>query len=148
VNPADLCGVAFGHVQGSAQVQSFDKLAADCAKRGKPAPTQRLFQDVGTQLQALRNNRFEAALQDPAAGAQTAKQTNGAIVMLPGKIPTDTPRPAGWVFAKGNTALEKAVTKAIDSLIQDGSWQKILKDNGIAGSAIVPPTLNTATPAL
>ncbi|MYW96177.1 transporter substrate-binding domain-containing protein [Amycolatopsis rubida] len=144
VNPAGLCGVNFGHVQGSAQVQAFDKLVADCAKQGKPAPTQILFQDVGTQLQALRNNRFAAALQDPAAGAQTEKQTSGALVLLPGRVPAITPTPAGWVFAKGNTGLQKAVVQAIGSLIKDGTWQKIMRDNGVSEFSIVPPTLNTA----
>jgi polar amino acid transport system substrate-binding protein len=146
VDPSDLCGVRFGHVQGSAQIQAFESIAAQCAKDGKSAPTQVLFQDVGTQLQALRNDRFAADLQDPAAGAQTERQTNDALIMLPGNVPTLAADPAGWVFAKGNQGLEKAVLQSIDALIKDGTWQKLMADNGMSDVAIVPPTLNTVVP--
>ncbi|MDP9906178.1 transporter substrate-binding domain-containing protein [Arthrobacter bambusae] len=143
VDPAQLCGVTFGHLQGSAQASAFDLIAADCAKRGAPAPKQILFQDPGTQMQALQNNRFDAALQNPPAGAQTQRETKGALVVLPGKVSTIPVDPSGWVFAKGNTELEKAVSQAIQSLIQDGTWAKMLKDNDFLDYAIVPPTLNT-----
>ncbi|MYW96175.1 transporter substrate-binding domain-containing protein [Amycolatopsis rubida] len=147
IDPANLCGVSFGHVQGSAQVQVVEAIAAECAKSGKPAPTQMLFQDVGTQLQALRNHRFQADLQDPAAGAQTERQTNGALVLLPDRVPNVPVLPSGWVFAKGNTEMEKAVVQAVGSLIADGTWQKLMNDNGMTKVAIVPPTINTKPPA-
>lgn len=143
IQPAGLCGVTFGHLQGSAQVAAFEQIAADCAKRGEPAPQQILFQDPGTQMQALQNDRFEAALQNPPVAALTERETKGALMVLQGKVPTISVDPAGWVFAKGNTELERAVSQAIGSLITDGRWTKVLKDNDFEDFAIVPPTLNT-----
>lgn len=143
VDPSHLCGVAFGHLQGSAQTVGFEQITADCAKRSEPAPTQILFEDPGTQMQGLQNNRFEAALQNPPVAALTQRETKGALVFLPGKVPTIADDPAGWVFAKGNTELERAVTQAIHSLIKDGTWTNVLKENDFLDYAILPPTLNT-----
>lgn len=143
IEPSRLCGVSFGHLQGSAQVAAFEQIAADCSKRGEPAPEQILFQDPGTQMQALQNDRFEAALQNPPVAALTERETKGALMVLSGKVSTISVDPAGWVFAKGNTELERAVSQAIGSLIQDGTWTKVLKENNFEEFAIVPPTLNT-----
>jgi polar amino acid transport system substrate-binding protein len=148
VDPNDLCGVAFGHVDGSANAQAVDDLAAACAAAGKPAPTQMLFQDVGSQLQALRNDRFAADLQDPAAGATTTRETNGDLVMIEQQVPGLPVADAGWVFPKGSTALEHAVLQSIDSLIADGTWGRIMDENGMSASAILPPTLNQQRPEL
>ncbi|MDQ0103005.1 hypothetical protein J2T10_002662 [Paenarthrobacter nicotinovorans] len=35
------------------------------------------------------------------------------------------------------------MSQAIGSLIQDGTWTKVLKENNFEEFAIVPPTLNT-----
>jgi polar amino acid transport system substrate-binding protein len=142
VSPADICGVSFGHVTGSAQADMFQGLVDGCAAAGRPAPTEMLFQDVATQLQGLRGGRFDALLQPPPVGLSLAATPGSGFAMLPGLVEEIPAASAGWVFPKGDTEMERAVLQSIQSLIDDGTWGRILADGGLTETALVPPTLN------
>jgi polar amino acid transport system substrate-binding protein len=141
LSASDVCGVTFGHVTGSAQADAFPGLVESCTAAGKPAPTEMLFQDTATQLQGLRTSRFDALLQNPAAGHALQEQGAG-FDMLPGLVEEIPSAASGWVFTKGDTELERAVLQSIQSLIDDGTWGRIMNDNGLGETALMPPTLN------
>jgi polar amino acid transport system substrate-binding protein len=143
VNPDDLCSssVIFGETVGSVNLEADHEIAGNCAKAGKPSPKVLTFQDVATRNQALVNGHTTAMTDDPAVIKYESEKQHVPVAVLPGghlDLTGAKPIALGWLFKKGDTAMEKPVTQAIAALIKDGTWQRILKQGGVADS-IIPP---------
>jgi polar amino acid transport system substrate-binding protein len=144
VNPNDLCTATFGDAEGTVNLQSDKKIAAQCAAEGKPRPTVLTFQDVPTRNEALVTGHTTVALDDPAVIKYESQVQGVPLEALQGAHLSATiakPIPLGWLFKKGNTQMERAVQQAIANLIKNGTWQRIMKEGGIT-DPIIPPTFN------
>lgn len=122
---ADMaCGASVGVIRGSLQQSTFlPSQAPKCKKAGKQPPTAKAYQD-GPQAQlALESNRIDAVMLDAPPLLDAAKknpdtfQTVGPMVK--------NPNPGGVAFPKGSK-LVKPISAAINKLIEDGTYQKVL----------------------
>lgn len=75
----------------------------------------------------------------PVAGYAIA-QTDGQLEML-GKV--EGVAPEGIVIKKGDSQMDEAVQKAVQKLIDDGTYLKILKYWGVEDGAIETSEINT-----
>jgi polar amino acid transport system substrate-binding protein len=71
--------------------------------------------------------------------AYAVEQTNGQLELL-GEIYDAAPY--GYVFAKAQADLAEAVQGAVQALIDDGSYQKILDEWGVGQGAITTSETN------
>lgn len=147
-NPKNLtatmaCGARVGVIRGSLQQNTFlPSQTSKCVKAGKKAPTAQAYQD-GPQAQlALQSNRIDAVMLDAPPLLDAAKkspnlfQTVGPLVK--------NPNPGGVAFPKGS-ALAKPVQAAINQLISDGTYRKILSKWNLSAISIDHSALNGAT---
>ena len=135
-----LCGKRVG----SSRRTSFpDNTAAwsaeNCVKAGKPAIVVVGTDGSSDARMQLRQNRIDAAVQ----GGETLPYQNG--LEQNAYAPLGKPflsQYTGIGIAKSNTALSSALTTALNQLIADGSYQKLLAKWGLQEHAVPKAMIN------
>jgi polar amino acid transport system substrate-binding protein len=142
VNPRNLCGETMSSGSGSFQTAALQVLSKACTKAGKPAITILNYATTAQQIQAVLTRRAVAWLAVPAVVSYYARQ-NRQMAVLPAVVPIPKSLAAvqGWPIQK-DPVLAAALVKAINVLIKDGTWEKILKANGAQTGALIPPLVN------
>jgi polar amino acid transport system substrate-binding protein len=119
----DLCGKNVAVQQGTVQVDDLTARSGDCTKAGKPAINMQQFQaqtDVNLQVQTKRS---QAMLADSPVIDYAVTQTDGAVEVV--GEPYDT-APYGIALKKDQASYPQAVQGAVQALIDDGTYAKIL----------------------
>lgn len=130
---ADLCGKGVGLQSGAVQVPIAQKASDDCVAAGKPPiDIKQLGKDSEVQM-LLRNNRIAVDLLDAPVAAYSAAQ-GGEFEVVPGE--RYEVRPHGVMVLKGNDQLAQAIATAIDELMADGTYKKILDEYHVPDLAI------------
>ena len=80
-------------------------------------------------------------LADSPVSAYAVDQTNGQLELL-GDIYDSAPY--GYVVAKDQTRLRPGDRRRGQGLIDDGTYETVLKKWGVEGGAITDPTVNPA----
>jgi len=144
-NPDDVCGTKVGVVTGSTDAQAVQQMSARCVRQGKKGvaivslPQQT---DIATRL-------VDGALNATLAGSTNVqyagKQTHGRIVTIG---PISQPSPDGIAVKRGDTAWARVVAGALNAMIQDGDFRRILArwgvQQGAVSRAVVNPQHNIA----
>jgi polar amino acid transport system substrate-binding protein len=133
INADDLCGKAVGVQAGTVQVDDLAARSTACTSAGKPAIAVSELQAQTDVTLALTANRVVAMLADSPIVAYAAKTTEGAVEAV--GEPYDT-APYGIVLAKNQGDFGKALQGAVQSLMDDGSYGKILEKWGVQAGAI------------
>ena len=139
----DLCGKNVAVQQGTVQVDDLTAKSEDCTKAGKPAINVQQFQqqtDVNLQVQTKRS---QAMLADSPVIDYAVKQTDGAVEVV--GAPYDT-APYGIALKKNQGTYAQAIQGAVQALIDDGTYAKILAKWGLnTAGAITKAELNPAS---
>ncbi len=143
ISAKDLCGHTLGVTQGSNQLALAQDVSKACTADGKPAIDLKILDDSAGTILAVANGRVEGMINDAAVSAYlTSKQQ--ALEVLPGVF-EGTEFRAGMVVAKDNNALSRALQTALQSMMDDGSYEKIFANWGVADQARAEATLNDET---
>ena len=140
VDTSNLCGKKVAVQTATMQETAANKMAKQCKADGKPTLdviSSKLQTDVTTNVATGKADVFYA--DSPVAGYAIA-QTNGELEML-GKA--EGIAPEGIVVKKGDKQMDEALQKALQKLIDDGTYMKILKYWGVEDGAISKPEINT-----
>ena len=140
IDTSDLCGKKVAVQTATMQETAANELAKQCKADGKPALeviSSKLQTDVTTNVVTGKADVFYA--DSPVAGYAIA-QTDGQLETL-GKA--EGVAPEGIVIKKGDTQMDEAVQKAVQKLIDDGTYMKILKYWGVEDGAITKSEINT-----
>ncbi|KAA9166929.1 ABC transporter substrate-binding protein [Amycolatopsis acidicola] len=139
----NLCGKNVAVQQGTVQVDDVTKRSDDCTKAGKPAINVQQFQaqtDVNLQLTTKRS---QAMLADSPVVDYAVKQTGDAVEVV--GQPYDT-APYGIALKKDQGSYSQAIQGAVQALIDDGTYGKILAKWGLSTSgAITKSEINPAS---
>jgi polar amino acid transport system substrate-binding protein len=140
VNPEDACGKSIGVQQGTVQVDDLVARSKKCTDAGKPA-----IKQVVRKQQTEVNNDLVAGKVDAMAADSPIV---GGAVKKTGKLEIigevyDT-APYGYALGKNSGQFKDAVLGALQALIADGTYKKILTDNGVESGAITEPAINAA----
>jgi polar amino acid transport system substrate-binding protein len=81
----------------------------------------------------------DAMLADSPVSAYAVQKTNGQLALL-GTIYESAPY--GYVLPKNETDFGSAIASAVQALIADGTYNKILTKWGVQAGAITNPTVN------
>lgn len=130
-----LSGKAVGCEKGTSQAASLAALNDILKSEGKPLVTVSEYPDQPAALLALQSGKVVADLTDASTGGYIAVTTdNGATF----EIVVDPKPPAGWetqpdgiAILKGNDGLRDAIQKALQALMDDGTYKTIIDNYGI-----------------
>ena len=136
---ADLCGVKAAIDQGTTEVEDARVASEECVKAGKPAIDVIILPGTNEMVLALQSGRADVAMIDTSSGAYIASQ-NADEFEVPGA--SYAARHYGIVIPKGSDELAKAVQGAVQALIDDGTYGKILEKWGQATGAVSEATIN------
>lgn len=140
VNPDDACGKSIGVQQGTVQVDDLKARSKKCTDAGKPA-----IKSVVRKQQTEVNNDLVAGKAD---GMAADSPIVGDAVKKTGKLEIigqvyDT-APYGYTLGKNSGQFKDAVLAAVKALIADGTYKKILTENGVESGAITESAINAA----
>ncbi len=139
VDPESACGKKIAVQKGTVQVDDVTARSEKCTAAGKPEITIDQYDAQSDATAAVVSGKDDAGLADSPVMAYAVKQTKGQLQLL-GDIYDAAPY--GYVVAKDQTEFAQAIADAVKSLIDDGSYTKVLENWGVEDGAIDNPTVN------
>lgn len=143
----DLCGKTVGAENGTTQLDQLTKEDAEgsvvkaCKDASKEPPQAKGFPKQTDVNAALQAGRIDAYLADSPVVDYAVKKTGDAFE----KAGKDTDSaPYGIALPKNAGTMKEAVQAAVQSLIEDGSYQKILDNWGVGDGAVTDSKINGA----
>lgn len=139
-NQASLCGKRVGTSRSTsfpAEIRRWS--AANCEGAGKPAIEVVNAESTVDARAQLRQGRIDAAVQGSETVPYFMQQTPGAFRVLGAPFTTVY---QGIAFKKADTEFRDAVAGALQALIQDGSYGRILAKWELPGNAVDTPLIN------
>ncbi len=130
-----LAGQAVGCEKGTTQAVMLENLNKQFQSAGKPAMTINQYPDQPSALLAVQSGKVVGDLTDHSTAAYIAMTTdNGAtfeVVADPAAPSGYDSQPVGAGVLKTNTALRDTLQKALQGLIDDGSYKTIIDHYGL-----------------
>ncbi|WP_454962922.1 ABC transporter substrate-binding protein [Corynebacterium durum] len=144
INPDDACGRTVAVQRGTvSDTDDVVKRSEDCVAQGKPPITKLAFESSDAAATALILGRADALSADSPVTAYAVARSDGKIKTVG---PLSDAASYGWPVPK-NSELTPALVAALDSLIRNGEYERIMKqwgiEEGLADQALVngePPT--------
>ena len=139
IDTSDLCGKKVAVQTATMQETEANKIAKQCEADGKDkleVISSKLQTDVTTNVVTGKADVFYA--DSPVAG-YAISQTDGQLEAL-GDV--EGVAKQGIAVKKGNTQLAEAVQKAVQKLMDDGTYMKILKHWGVESGALDKAEIN------
>lgn len=140
VNPDDACGKTVGVQKATVQVEDIEERNAACTAAGKEAIDIQQFTQQSDVTTALVSGKVDAMLADSPVIAYAITQT-GKLEQA-GDIYGSAPY--GVVVPLAEKEFATTVQGAIQALIEDGSYAKILEQWGLQDGAVTTSELNPA----
>jgi polar amino acid transport system substrate-binding protein len=138
---ADICGHKVAVEKGTTQADDATAQGKKCTAAGKPGVSVLVFPDQNGANLALSSGRADVGMADSPVAAYQVKQANGQFKLVGTDYGT---APYGIAIPKGS-GMDKPVLDALQKLMADGTYTKILDKWGIQKGAIHNPTINGAT---
>jgi polar amino acid transport system substrate-binding protein len=143
-----LCGKAVSVEKGTTELDDATAGSAKCVTEHKQKITVLSFDDQNQTNLAVISGRAVASLADSQVAAYQVKLTNGQVkvtgdYLAPAPYGIAIARPAG--SAVGSAPLTKAIFDALQKLITDGTYKKILDKWGTAAGALPAAKINGAS---
>ncbi len=135
----DLCGKPVAVQKGTIHVGFAEDASADCERRGDAAVDVKTFPKDSDAILQIRNGRAVADLTDSPVAAYNAETRDDLEVV---KAPLYKAEPYGIGVKKGNDQLRDAFHEALQSLIDDGTYGKLLDKYGMRSGAVTKATIN------
>jgi polar amino acid transport system substrate-binding protein len=139
VDPNNACGKAIAVQTNTVQNEDLMARSQKCTQAGKPAIKIDSYQGQDQATAAVVSGKDAAGLADSPVGAYAVKQTGDKLQLL-GDIYESAPY--GYVIPKDQADFAQAVAGAVDAVIKDGTYQKVLEKWGVQGGAITKAEVN------
>jgi len=129
----DLCGKSLGFTNGEAP--PIAALQTACQKAGKPAVQIKRFQKTPDILLAVQSGQVTGRIVDSVNGNYFVKQAAGKLKFVANVLPVHW-IPTGIAVPVGQTALLAKIKAGLQTLIQNGTYGRILARWGAAGTEV------------
>lgn len=135
---SDLCGLTISTVAADSSIPILQGYSTTCTNAGQKAITVTTFADQGSAVLAVQSGQ---------ADATTATVTNLGYVSVqnPGKFRIDGPS-FDYVYigiaTKKHNGVAQSLAKALNVLIRNGKYQKILAKYGVQADAVKRARVN------
>jgi polar amino acid transport system substrate-binding protein len=141
VDPDNACGLSIAVQKGTVQVDDLTARSQACEAAGEKAITMDQYEGQDEATAAVVSGKDDAELSDSPVVAYAVQQTNGQLELL-GDIYDSAPY--GYVVAKDQTQFADAIAQAVAALIEDGSYDEVLKQWGVEAGEVSEPAVNPA----
>jgi len=140
----DFCGKSIATLLGSRVLMTAVEAASErCTKAGKqPIRAEQLPAAPDARMQ-LDLKRVDSYIGDLPALVYMGSQFPGKYRIVGGAYIL-TPYVTSWGFGKNRAGLRDAVQKAMQGMLEDGTYKKILAKSGLDGAAL-PVILSSVT---
>ena len=138
-DPDDVCGQAIAVQTGTYQDEELAGFSQACVDAGKPEIE---VLQYGRQSDATTNvvgGKAVAFYADSPIASYSAALTGGQLEVVGG---IRDAAPQGIVVAQDNAELTEAMQKAMQHLMDDGTWGKILDQWGVEDAALSTADVN------
>ncbi|MEU1123466.1 ABC transporter substrate-binding protein [Streptomyces sp. NPDC005899] len=132
-----LCGLTIGTGAGTTFEATLTAQKGVCAKAGKKPYDVKVYAENAATLSALQQGRIDVLMSTINGLRYQATQPAAQTTFLGEYHRLDV----GFAFAKGSP-LTKAFQAAVDELIKDGTYARILEKWGTSASAIETSRIN------
>jgi polar amino acid transport system substrate-binding protein len=139
LSPDSACGKKVAVQTSTVQVDDVTARSKKCTDAGQPAITIDQYQAQSDATNAVISGKDDAMLADSPVCAYAVKQTNGQLA-LDGSIYGSAPY--GYVLPKAQADFGSAIASAVQELITDGTYKKILAKWGVDAGSIATPAVN------
>jgi len=141
-----LAGKTVAAQSGTIQAQMLQDLKKKLADEGQPALEVLTFPKDSDALLAVKSGKAVAnfvQLPNAAYTVKTAADGSGYEIVVDPAAPSGyAPSIIGGPVLKTNTELRDVLQKALQALIDDGTYAKILAEYGLEGSALTSAQVN------
>jgi len=121
----DACGHTISVEKGTQPLLVWQKKSDECVAAGKAKIELLVFEGKGPQVLAVESGLAEAAGVGFATAIVAAKHSNGKLDAAPGGPVPGATVECGIAFNKEKVKLGQAMEAALNSLVKDGSYDKI-----------------------
>ncbi|MFJ6559485.1 ABC transporter substrate-binding protein [Streptomyces sp. NPDC091412] len=137
----DLCGKVVALQRATTSEGIAKKQNAKCKQDGKKAITLQSFDTDPEALLRLKQGASVADLNDFPVAAYNAKTSGGGsdFEVVGDQIEAG---PYGIAVSKGNTQLRDAIQAAMNAIIKNGDYQKILEKWNVTDGAVTEAKIN------
>ncbi|PRH80081.1 atrA protein [Streptomyces solincola] len=137
----DLCGKKVAVQRGTIYEDTFKKQAKTCESGKKGKLTIEAFDTDAEAQTRVKSGGAVADLNDYPVAAHIAKTAGGGndFEVAGGQLDAG---PFGIAVAKGNPELRDAVKAALDAIIKNGEYAKVLEKWDVKNSAVTEATVN------
>lgn len=135
----DLCGRTIAVQKGTTQLDDLLARNRKCQRAGKPPSVIRQFQAQTDVNLALAAQRVQGELADSPVVDYAVKQTDGKLRTVGTSYAN---APYGVAVSKDAKGLARAIRAGMQSLMDDGSYHKILAKWGLTKGAIHRARIN------
>lgn len=142
---SDLCGKSVAGVQGTDLVSYAQTASKKCAAGGKKPIKVLQFTSASNARLQVQNGKCAAFLgQTPIMLylAKTAGKGKTFAAVIDHAYPTET---IGMAMAKNDTQLRASLQKALQALIKNGTYRKVLDKYGLGDLAVSKATINAGS---
>ena len=136
----DLCGKTVAVEKGTTEEEESKAQSGTCTKAGKKAVTVLVFPTQNGANLALSSGRAELGMADSPVAAYQVKQSSGTFKLV-GE--TYGAAPYGLAIPKGS-GMTKPILAALNVIIANGEYMKILEKWGVQAGALTTPAINGA----
>jgi polar amino acid transport system substrate-binding protein len=142
-NPLSTCGLKAGVQTGTEFVEDADLFSKNCETSGQEPLEITNFPTAGDQNTALQSGRIDFAFTNTATGVWQAKSSDGDFEVISSPLLSRTY--VGIVVGLDADDTATALLGALEAIIEDGTYDKIMADWDLQDIALDEPGLNLAT---
>jgi polar amino acid transport system substrate-binding protein len=142
-DPLTMCGLHAGVQTGTEFVTDVELFNENCAQSGEPAIETTNFPTTADQNTALQSGQIDFAVTSFATGAWQAKETDGLFEILASPLLAKTY--VGIVVGLESDELAAALEGALTAIIEDGTYEDVLKEWKLEELALPAAGINLAT---
>ena len=138
----DLCGRTVAVQRGTTYEEALKTQSAKCTDGGKKAIKIESFENDTEAQTRVKSGGAVAGVNDYPVAVDLARKAGGGntFEVLDKQYEA---APFGIVVDKKNTQLRDALKEAVDAIIKDGSYQKVLEKWGAESGAIKEAAINS-----
>ena len=141
VDPDNACGLAVAVQKGTVQVEDLTARSKACTDAGNKAITINQYQSQQDAAASVVSGKNAAMLADSDPIRYAVLQSGGKLETLGEQYDT---YPYGIALKQNNGTLAEALQKAIQSIIDDGTYASILEKWAATAGAITTSEVNPA----
>lgn len=139
VDTSNLCGLKIAVQTGTVQEEEANAAAAKCKADGKDAIEVMSLKQQTEAATSVVTGKADVFYADSPVGGYAISQTGGELESL-GDV--EGVAKQGVAIAKGDEAMDQAVQQAMQKLMDDGTYMKILKHWGTEAGALDKAEIN------